>query len=221
MSTTELDDLKTAWQTLNRNLERQNTLTFHQFKEGKMARLRSGLRSLVIGQTIQIICGVLIVVLSARFWANHLGFARPMIYGISLHAYGVIMIIFAAREFFLIHRLDYAAPVIDLQKRIAELRKWHLNAAIWFGVTGCIIWIPLVLAIFYGLGADVWAHNPEVVGWLVLSGLVCIAVFLGIVLWSRRSGKEKLARGLEDSSVGRSLNRAQAVLDDIARFEGE
>jgi len=34
-------------------------------------------------------------------------------------------------------------------------------------------------------------------------------------------GREKLARCLEASSVGRSLSRAQAMLDEIAQFERE
>ena len=221
MTYSELDDLKSTWQTLSRNLERQNALTLHQLKESKFTRFRSGFRWLVVGQIVQIICGVLLAALSARFWINHIGVAHLMIYGISLHAYAIMLIVFAARDLALIHRLDYAAPVLELQKQIAELRKWHVRAALWFGITGCFIWIPLILAIFYALGADVWVRNPDVVGWFFLSSLVPVAILVGIVLLSRRPGKEKLAKNLEENSVGRSVNRAQALLDEIAQFERE
>ena len=221
MTYSELDDLKSAWQTLSRNLERQNALTLHQFRESKLTRFRSGFRWLVVGQVVQIICGVLLTIISARFWINHIGVAQAMIYGISLHAYGVMLIVFAARDLSLIQRLDYAAPVLELQKQIAKLRKWHVRTALWFGITGCFIWIPLILAIFYALGADVWLRNPEVIGCFVLSSLVPAALLIGIVLWSRRPGKAKLAKNLEDNSVGRSVNRAQALLDEIAQFERE
>ena len=221
MTYSELDDLKSAWQTLSRNLERQHALTLQQFRDTKVSRFRSGFRWLVIGQVIQIICGVLLAFISARFWINHIGVTHAMIYGISLHAYGVMLIVFAVRDLHLIQRLDYAAPVLDLQKQIAALRKWHLHTALWFGITGCFIWIPAILAIAYSAGADIWLRNPRAVAWLMVSGLVPSAALVAVVLWSRRPGKAKLAKFLEDDSVGRSLNRAQALLDEIARFERE
>jgi hypothetical protein len=221
MTYSELDDLKSTWQTLSRNLERQNALAVHQLKESKFKRFRSGFRWLVIGQVLQIICGVLLTIISARFWFDHLGVPHAMFYGISLHAYGIMLIIFAARDLSLIHRLDYAAPVLELQKQIAELRQWHVRTALWFAITGCFIWIPLILALAYSRGADVWARNPGVIGWFVLSSVLPAALLLGVVLWSRRPGKTNLAKSLENNSVGRSVNRAQAVLEEIAQFERE
>ncbi len=221
MSTTELDDLKTAWQNLNRNLELQNALALHQFKESKLARFRSGLRPLIVGQIIQLISGVLLSVFAGSFWVRHVGVPHLMVYGISLHAYGIMFIVFAARDLFLISRLDYAAPVLALQKQLADLRAGRVRAAIWFGIAGCFTWIPLILIIFYKLGADVWVRNPDVVGEFVLSGFVCVGIFSGIIFWSRRPGREKFAKNLESSSVGRSVTRAQAVLDEIKRFEQE
>lgn len=221
MTYSELDDLKSAWQTLSRNLERQHALALHQFRETKRARFRSGFRWLVIGQICQIVCGLLLAGFAARFWFNHLGVVHAMIYGISLHAYGVMLIIFAGRDLELIHRLDYSAPVLELQKQVAALRKWHVRSALWFGLTGCLIWVPFILAIAYSAGADIWARNPGVVGWLVVSGLVPAALLIGVVLWSRRPGNGKLARILEESSVGRSVNRAQTLVDEIVQFERE
>ncbi|MBA3832557.1 MAG: hypothetical protein H0X34_11825 [Chthoniobacterales bacterium] len=214
---TELDDLKSTWQTLNRTLERQHTLAFHQSRESKLERLRSGFRPLVIGQVIQIICGLLLSICGGSFWFDHIGVAHLMFYGISLHAYGVMLIVFAARDLFLIQRLDYGAPVLALQKQIAGLRDWHLRCALWFAVAGCFIWVPLVLLIFHGLGADVWQRAPEVVGWFFLSSVVCLAVLLGIIASRRRPGGEKL----DASSTGRSVTRAQALLAEIERFEQE
>ena len=221
MPATELDDLKAAWQMLDRNLERQNALALHQFKESKLARFRSGFRPLIVGQIIQLIAGVLLAVFAGSFWVDHVGVPHLMFYGISLHLYGIMFIVFAARDLFLISRLDYAAPVLVLQKQIANLRAWHVRAAVWFGVAGCFIWIPLMLVIFYKLGADVWARNPDVVGWFVLSSFVCLGIFYGIIFWSRRPGREKFARNLANSSAGRSVKRAQAMLDEIAGFEAE
>ncbi|MGI8955773.1 MAG: hypothetical protein ACR2II_02520 [Chthoniobacterales bacterium] len=218
---TELDDLKSTWQTLNRNLERQHALAFHQFRENKLTRFRSGFRLLVTGQIIQIICGGLLALLGGSFWVDHLGVAHLMIYGISLHLYGVMMIIFAARDLYTIRQFDYAEPVLTLQKQLAELRRWRLRAGLWFGITGCFIWIPIILMIFYCLGADVWKRNPEVVGWFFLSALICLAFVYALIAISRRAGREDLAKKMEDSSAGRSIRRASSVLEEIERFERE
>ena len=218
---TELDDLKSTWQTLNRNLERQHALAFHQFRENKLSRFRSGFRPLVFGQIIQLLCGVALALIGGSFWTDHLGVAHLMIYGLSLHAYGIMMIVFAARDLFIIRHFDYAAPVLFLQKQIAELRRWHQRAGLWFGITGCFIWIPGMLMIFYVLGADVWVRNPSVVGWFLASALVCLGVLYAIVAWSRRPGQEKFARSLEASSAGGSVKRAQSLLAEIERFAAE
>jgi len=221
MPTTELDDLKLVWQNLNRNLERQHTLALHQFKQSKLDRFRSGFRPLVIGQTIQIICGALLTAVSARFWWNHIGTPHLMVYGILLHAYGIMLIVFAVRDLVLIQAIDYDAPVVAIQKQIARLRAWHLRAGIWFAVLGCFIWTPLMLMIFCGLGVDVWMVKRDVVYWFVFSSFVCLALTYGLVWWSRRPGQTRLATYLRESSAGRSVNRAQAVLEEIERFERE
>ena len=218
---TELDDLKSTWQTLNRNLERQHALALHQFRENKLTRFRSGFRLLVTGQIIQIICGALLALAGGSFWAGHLGSAHLIIYGVSLHLYGLMLIVFAVRDLYLIKQFDYAAPVLVLQKHIAALRDWHVRAGFWFGIIGCVIWIPLMLMIFYWLGTDVWERNPEVVGWFFLSALICLASVYALIAISRRSGREDLAKKMEDSSAGRSIRRACSLLEEIERFERE
>jgi hypothetical protein len=221
MTYADLDALKSTWQSLNRTLDRQHSLALHQFREKKLHRFRTGFRPLVIGQIIQIMCGGLLALVAGSFWVNHLGVVHLMVYGISVHLFAITLIVFAARDLYLVRRFDYAAPVLVLQKQIADLRDWHLRAGLWFGVAGCFIWIPLLLIIFQGLGADVWRRNPVIVSWLLVSGLICLGVLYGNIAWSRRPGGEKFAKNLEDSSAGCSVKRAQSLLDEIRRFEQE
>ncbi|MEP6809927.1 MAG: hypothetical protein ABI992_06765, partial [Chthoniobacterales bacterium] len=202
MPSTELDDLKSTWETLNRKLERQYSLDLHQFKERKLASFRSGFQPLVTGQIIQIICGALLAIFGGSFWVDHIRTLHLVIEGILLHGYGIMLIIFAARDLFLIKQVDYSAPVLEIQKQIAELHAWHLRAGIWFAVAGCFIWTPLLLVIFYKLGADVWMHRPSVVYWLIASSFVCLALSYGLIAWSRRPGQERLANYLKTSSAG-------------------
>lgn len=219
---TDLDDLKTAWQTLNRNLERQHALTLEQFKESKLTRFRSRLRPLLVGQTIQIICGALLALLAASFCVEHIGTIHLMIYGLLLHGYGLMLIGFAVYDIVLINRIDYATPVVTIQKQLAALRGWHLRTTVWLAIAGSFIWVPLMLVIFYWLGADLWAKEPQVVYWFILNIFFCvgfIALSYGLIRYARWPWQSKLAKYFQHTSAGRSVNRAQAVLEEIQRFE--
>lgn len=218
MPATELDELKAAWQTLNRNLERQQTLALHQFKENKLDRFRSGLRPLATGQVIQLICGLILTGLSAQFWMNHLGAYHLMIYGILFQSYGMMLAGFAVRDLELIHQIDYGAPVVALQKKLAALRSWHLRAGMWLAVAACFIWLPLILLVPYFLGAKAWITSPQATAWVILNIVVCSGL-AGAAVHLFRRGQGKLAKALRQSAVGRSINRAEAVLEEITRFE--
>src|ERR1700750_2660830 len=114
---TDIDDLKTAWKELNRQLERQNTLTLRQIKENKLGRFRSGLKPLVFGQTLQLIVGAVITIVSANFWLSHLNQLHPLLSGLFLQAYGILFIAFAVRDLMLIRQIDYSAPIVVIQKQ--------------------------------------------------------------------------------------------------------
>ncbi len=215
----ELDDLKLAWQTIDRRLEQSNALNLQLFKERKLEKARSGLRPLVLGQTIQLAAGILLMMVSAPFWIRHLGTLHLVVPGLLLHAYALLLVVLAARDLHMIGRIDYAAPVLDIQRQLAELRAWRIRIGPVFAVTGCFVWIPLMLVIFKWLGADVWVKSPEVVYSFIASGFACLGIVYGIARWLRRPGREEIARRFDDDAAGRSVNRAQAVLDEIARFE--
>ena len=148
MSVTELDDLKSVWQTLNRNLERQHTLALHQFKETKMARFRSGLRPLVLGQLLQLVIGVAITLASAQFWVNHIGAPLLLICGLFLHGYGIMFIAFGARDLLLIRRIDYSAPVVGVQKQLAGVRRLYVLGGMLVGLPWWLLWLPVTLMFF-------------------------------------------------------------------------
>ena len=219
MTASTIDDLRTAWQALDRKLERQHALALYQFKDTKLAKLRGGFRPLVTGQIIQTTLGLMLAFFAGSFWFDHIGTLHLMIYGLSLHAFGVMMMVFGIRDLALIHAIDYDAPVLAIQKQLAALRAWRLRAGIWFTVAGCLIWVPLIFVLFYLIGADVWVHQRAIVYWNVASSFFCLGIAYGIVWWSRRPGQERLAKHLKDSSAGKCVTRAHEMLAEIERFE--
>jgi len=156
--------------------------------------------------------------LFAPFWVEHLQTPHLLLTGLSLHAYAMMMIVFAVRDLYMIFSIDYSSPVLDIQKRIAELRAWHLRVGPIFAITGSIVWIPMGLVVFYWLGADVWLHSPNFVYWMIANSVVCVVLVYGFIRWSR-SSTSKFARYLVENAAGKSVGRAQAVLAEISQFE--
>jgi len=218
----ELDDMKNAWLALDRRLERQEALSLATFRERRLDRLRASLRPMLVGRIVQIIAGGLLALTFAPFWVEHLATPHLVVIGASLHAYALMLIIGGARDIYLIRRIDYAAPVVEIQLRLTELRAWLLKSAPVFGVAGCFIWVPFVLWAFMVLfGADIYAHAPEVVYWLFASSVVCVVPMLLVLRWVRRPGRSKWAAMLERSVIPGSLTKAQRFLDEIAAFARE
>jgi hypothetical protein len=86
-----------------------------------------------------------------------------------------------------------------------------------------VIWIPalLMLAQYAGdrAGVNLWDHvRPGFVSWLVLSAAVSLAVVGLAYVVLRRLG---LLRWLANHLAGKAVQRAEAELDAVMRFERE
>lgn len=216
----ELDEMKLAWQALDRRLERQEMLHTRIYRESRLDKLRHGLRPFIWGQAIQLAFGMLFMLLGIAYWTTRTGVKHLLVLGLMAQAFGLTMILFSARNMYLIQRIDYTAPVLDIQRRLLELRRWRVRVeAPVFAVIGSFIWIPLLmLELEWEAGVDIWARWPTLVGWLVISGFVSLALVLLVFSVVRRTGH---MRWVENQAAGKGVTRAQAMLDEIARFERE
>ena len=211
----ELDDMKTAWQELDRRIEQHYALNLTIYRGGKLQDIRRALRPLRWGQQAQVVGGAALILPFARFWVAHLGALHLMLPGLMMHVFGLMLIASAARTAILIDRIDYSAPVLQIQQCLAELRLWRARVEQpVFAVVGCFIWIPLTLVVFAALGADIWVHAQGVVWSFIASGFACLGILYAIVRVKGRSA-------VENNFVGRGIRTAQSELDEIARFERE
>jgi len=198
----ELDELKAGWQVLDQRVARLEAVAAARGRGG----VRAELRPLVIGQVIQLVAGVALSMGSGPFWFDHRDVPNLLVTGLLLHLYGIAMIVAAARNLFLVGRVNEAAPVLELQRRVATLRAWRVREGRWFGVVGCFMWVAMVVWAFGLLGVDVVAANPAFVGFQLLTAVVCLGVYVLVA---------RLARAPE----GNAVHRARERLDEIARFE--
>lgn len=220
----ELDEMKLAWQALDQRLARQQALNVQLYRDGRMDHVRRRLRPLAWGLMLQLPLGIALMLWGISFWSTHLGDARSMACGIAMQVFGTLAVIIPARSLGMVQGLDYAAPVLEIQRRIADLRAWRVKVeAPLFAVLGSVIWIPalLMLAQYAGdrAGVNLWDHiRPGFVRWMVLSALVSLAAVAVAYLVLRRLG---LLGWLANRLAGTAVQRAEAELDAVMRFERE
>lgn len=214
----ELDDFKSAWQALDARLSRQDRLQLELLRERKLDNARSGLRSLVFGQWLQVLLGVGITVLGVACWSRNLDVPALFASGVLLHAFGVITAAMAGLTLGLVAMIDYSAPVVVIQKQMARLLRFHTVNSNVCGLPWWIMWVIVVLG-FAGLG-DVDRSLPTP-AWIWLSLAVGIAGLLGTWAWTAwRARRGPLPdRDMADGCDG--IRRGRRLLDEIARFEQE
>lgn len=213
----ELDELKRAWAEMELRQDGMEALLRADFHDRRMGRTRAALRPLLWGQVLQLAIGVAFSIWGGAFWGTHLRPWHLLVCGLLVHAFGLLLIVFSARNLYLIQRIDYAAQVVDIQRDIARLRAFRVRVeAPVNAVLGCFIWIPVLWMNLAWYGIDLWSAG--FLRWTVACGLVGLAA-VAVVVWAmRRSGH---GRELEDHNAGRSIVRAQTTIDEIARFERE
>lgn len=217
----ELDELKSAWQRLDQQLQQQHRLDLQVFRQAKLDRMKSGLRPLFWGQIAQIAFGLPFIALAVLLWASGPQGIAVIAAGVVVHVYGVVTVIAASVVLGQLGRIDHAAPVLDIQKQLARVRTLYIRSGMVAGLPWWFLWVPILMVLAGLDDVDLLAKAPSVV-WIGLgvgaAGLLATAWFHR---WSRAPSRPRLARALEDSVTGSSLRKAQAHLDELLRFEQE
>ena len=222
----ELDDLKQAWQTLGLQLETTQALQWEILRDRKLDKVRGHLRPLVWGQVLQILLGIGLIVLGVACWTRNTDIPALFGTGLLVHAFGVVTTAMAGITIGLASTIDYAAPVLRIQKQMARLLRFYVLNANLCGAPWWIMWVLVVVA-FAGLGeVDPAAGTPE---WIAISLGIGVAGLLGTWVWSawsawssrRSSAKRADTSGCAVADGGDGIRRSQRQLDELACFERE
>jgi len=215
----ELDDMKLAWQKLDRRLEQQHALNVQLFRDSRTDKARRGLRPLAWGQSLQMLVGVMCLFVFVPMWIAHRDQPAVVISGLVLHAYFLGMIIVAAMVQTQIARIDFGAPVLTIQRQLLTLRKiYAVNGAFVVGLPWWFLTAPLLVVLTHGA---IMQKAPEAI-WIQLAvGALGLLGTWWFYRWAHRPSRAALAQRLERSATGASIRRAQTAAADIARFEQE
>jgi hypothetical protein len=220
----ELDEMKTLWAELDRRVDACIDFDRRLRKEQALGKARSALRRLAGMPLIEFCIDILAVVLVGAFLAEHIHAPRYAVPAIALHVAAVLKLASTVRQLAMLGRIDYAAPVVTIQRQLAALRAFRIRTTMWIFLLAPLLWTPLaIVAAKALLGLDLYrAFGPA---WIALNLAFGVAV-LALALWIARRHAGALRRSpflarLADDIAGRSLATATSHLDEIARFEDE
>ncbi|ATD68247.1 serine/threonine protein kinase [Luteimonas chenhongjianii] len=216
----EHDDLKAAWQSLEARISRSDALQLAVLRETRLGRARSHLRFFKLGHWLQCLLGLGLVALGVMCWTRNPDIAGLLAAGIAVHAFGVINIIGAISALVLAARVDYSAPVLQIQRRLATLlRAYALNSAI-CGLPWWIMWLPVVVAV---AGLDRIQPGAGTPSWIVWSLAISAAGLIATGIYAIRHYRRILGapdaetRACGDGADG--IRRSRRMLAEIAEFE--
>ena len=216
----ELDEFKQQWQEMDRKLDRSIALNLRLLTEKRTRRTKLRLAPLLLVQPVQIVIGLALTIFFARFWIANLDSWPLVISGLFLHALSIGLIIDAVVRMLLILRINYAAPVVKIQRYLALLRRWEIRSFKW---TWVAVWLapPAVLIVGAKLSTsrDLWSVAPNAVIYTAIGCLVGVGLSYLFDLWARHS--PRLGAAMNSMYVGYSIAGAQASLDEIDEFARE
>jgi hypothetical protein len=216
----ELDELKVAWQHLNRRVDELTAINRRLLSDRLTRKARWRLAPVLIGAVLNILIGVFFAVTWGRFWTSQL--ANPVVAGagIALHLASIGLIVIGAVRLGLLGRIDFTQPVVAIQRALAKLQEFEARSfhAVWFAC--CVLLPAAVLALVMGFaGVNLWELAS---GYLLSNFAVCLAIGLAPPLlhfWARRRNG-RLATRIDDFLVSYSIARAKVTLSEIDEFAG-
>ena len=220
---TTLDELKRLWEAQDRKLDTCLQLNHELLRAEKLKRVRSPLRRLVLGLSLEIAASAVGLVLLGNFLAEHIteaGFVWP---AAVLDVWLIFVIAASIRQLVQANRINYDEPVTTIQHQLGELRMLRLRAFRLELLTGQIVWwLPFFivsLKLLFAVDAYRFLSTTFIVGNL-LFGLAIIPISIWITRrFDLRIQRSVFMRRLADEIAGRSLTEAQTYAAKLSDFE--
>lgn len=214
----DLDDIKAAWHTLDARFARQERVQLELLRTQRLQQARRHLRPLLVGMALQAVLGVALILLGIHCWQRNPDVTGLLATGIALHAFGVAHVVFAGLVAALALGIDYASPVLTIQKRLRQLLRLQVLNSNACGAPWWIAWVLVVIAVAGLSPPHVGTHTPQ---WIQIGLGMGVVGTLATWWWSARMAHrpDALRAKLGDGADG--IRRSLRVFDDLEGFERE
>lgn len=218
----QFDELKLALSAVTERLASDASEKREGQRNQKAKNFKRALWPLYLGQIFQMVFGVLMIVLGVAGWTQHRDGSLLMWSGILVHVYGVVCIVAAGALLGRISGLDPTQSVLDLQHKLATVRKTYVIGGMVVGLCWWLFWIPFMATVI-----DVLTQGkvdfPSKMGpsvWIcVFVGIAGLAATAWFHRWSRQASRPRLRRAMEEAVIGGTLTKAQKNLDALKAFD--
>ncbi|HXS73353.1 MAG TPA: hypothetical protein VN725_04860 [Rhodanobacteraceae bacterium] len=218
----ELDEMKLAWQQMNRKLDALQTMNANLGAERKAGRARRTMlraRALIWSETI--IAGLTLLALGGFIWdQTAMRFMVP-----ALILYPVAIAVFASgiRQLMLASRIDFSEPVLEIQRQLESLRGLRLRTTQMEFLWMLLLWVPVAIVIARCVGVDLYAAmGAPWMAWNVALGVAAVPCLLWLARrFAPAFNRSSIGRTLIDQLTGQGLAATREQVAAIARFERE
>lgn len=218
------DDIKNQWAAFDKKLELNLRLNVRLQRDSGLRKANSALRRMLLSVFLEVLIGLACAGALITFIGNHFREWPFLAPAIALNAFVVFHIVFGIYQLTVLRGVDFSAPILVSQKKLATLRLRRIRVTMWTLLLSPLLWVPLLIVMLKGLvGVNAYAILDA--GWLVANVLFGVAI-IPLMLWVSRRYAEHWQRSsfmhhLMDDIAGRSLNEATTFLDELASFEQE
>lgn len=219
----ELEDLKNVWKTNEKKLDRNWQLNLHLLRTINIRSTRSKMRRLswIVGITLAfyVLSTIIFIRLAILNWSE----IEVAVSCILIALWTLSIYIGSVHQMEMISKIDYAAPVLELQKRLARLRTITVNYfRMGFWITPFyMVFIVMIFKLILGVNI-IAVGDPN---WL-MGNLIVSLVFLVLTIWGYRKLHSKnmnktWMKKLISGSGGKQIVAAIEYLEEIEQFENE
>ena len=216
------EEMQEQWKQQDAKLETILHLNIAQLGATHFASMSAALDRVRRSIWIELLINVAALLMLGSFIGVNIDDLRYVAPAAVLHICAIVLVAACIHQLVALQRVDYAGPVVDVQRRLTRLRMSRIRMSKWTLLVAPSLWTPLLIVIVKGLiGVDAYAVFDA--GWIAVNVLGSLA-FIPLMMWAAHRYGERLSRSLllrelADDLAGRSLNEASAFANRLATFE--
>lgn len=221
----DLDALRTDWaardRALQQSLQQHASLMRDLLVQSRLASIRTP----PLFTALELAIYIAFAVGFGAFIAGNWGQWEFVVPALLLDAWTITMGAATLIERTRLRDVDFGAPVLQIQQRLATLRRERARVFQWAFLTGQVLWwTPFLVVVMRGLfGVNLYTASDFMPRFIAINLAVGVAV-IPVLLWMARLVGPRLAhsragRSFVDGIVGRDLAEAEALARSLERFE--
>lgn len=224
----EQEEIKELWAAYDQKLQKNWKLNLYLLKEMNLGKASSILRRMIFGKVLNVAIYIGMLIWMGTFIGNHISQLTMVVPAVLVFVLTQVALIWTMYLIVHIGQLDYAEPVIAIQKKLEHIRhsKTLFNQFIFLT---CYLYVMGATLTFIHLDiVALWQHIP----WVVAINLGFAVAWIPLSLWILSKYQDPnldshIWKSLRDDShlteatVSKPLNKAMGFVEEIRAFEEE